>query len=133
MRASHPRARGVHAAPGLGYAGPLATALAGFTALAGCADDGGPRLDAVEPPAARRTATVTIAGRRLCGATGDCARAAGAVDLGLDPPMMRAIVVSYSDTAARVVIPPGAPLGPSAWVVTVNERASNALAFEVLP
>ncbi|HEU4726601.1 MAG TPA: IPT/TIG domain-containing protein [Kofleriaceae bacterium] len=100
---------------------------------AGCADDGGPRLDAVSPAAASRNATVTITGRRLCGARGDCSRATGEVDLGLDPPMVRAIVVSYADTRAQIVIPPVAPVGSSALIVTVDERSSNALDFEVLP
>jgi hypothetical protein len=107
--------------------------LAGLLALAGCADDGGPRLDAVTPAAAPRNTTVTIAGHRLCGASGDCARAAGEVDLGFDPPMVRAVVVSYSDSAAQVVIPPAAPVGPSVLIATVNERSSNALDCEVLP
>jgi hypothetical protein len=31
------------------------------------------------------------------------------------------------------MIPPVAPIGPSALIVTVNERSSNALGFEVLP
>lgn len=107
--------------------------LAGLAGLAGCADDGGPRLDDVVPRAARRDALVAITGRRLCGPSGDCARAAGEVQLGLDPPTVRAIVVSYSDTVAQVVIPPVAPVGDTVLVVTVNERSSNALAFEVLP
>lgn len=105
----------------------------GLAALAGCADDGGPRLETVVPRAANRNATVTITGRRLCGASGDCAHAAGEVQLGIVSPTVRAIVVSYSDTSAQVVIPPVAPLGDSVLIVTVNERSSNALDFEVLP
>lgn len=76
---------------------------------------------------------VTLTGRRLCGASGDCGRAGGAVDIGLDPPMVRAIVVSYADTRAQIVIPPAAPVGATVLVVTVGERSSNALDFEVLP
>jgi len=105
----------------------------GLAALAGCADDGGPRLETVAPRSANRNATVTITGRRLCGTSGDCAHAAGEVQLGIEPPTVRAIVVGYSDTSAQVVIPPVAPLGASVLVVTVNERSSNALDFEVLP
>jgi hypothetical protein len=116
-----------------GLARPRAALLAGLVACAGCADDGGPRLDQVSPAAARRNTMVTLVGRRLCGARGDCARAGGAVDLGLDPPMVRAIVVSYDDTGAQIVIPPVAPVGASALIVTVGERSSNALDFEVLP
>jgi hypothetical protein len=107
--------------------------LVGLAGLTGCADDGGPRLSDVVPRAARRDALVAITGRRLCGPSGDCARAAGEVQLGLDPPTVRAIIMSYSDTVAQVVIPPVAPVGDTVLVVTVNERSSNALAFEVLP
>jgi hypothetical protein len=98
-----------------------------------CADDGGPRLDTVIPAAAGRNATVTIAGRRLCGPSGDCTTAAGEVQLGLDPPMVRAIVTDYSSTTAQVVIPPIAPIGATSLLVVVDERSSNALDFEVLP
>ncbi|HEY0191583.1 MAG TPA: hypothetical protein VGC42_10720, partial [Kofleriaceae bacterium] len=74
----------------------------------------------------------TITGRRLCGASGDCARAGGEVVVGLAQPV-RAVVASYSDTAAQIVIPPSAPAGMTDLVVTVNDQASNALPFEVLP
>jgi hypothetical protein len=111
----------------------MASALVGMTAFAGCVDDGGPRLDAVTPAAASRNTMVTITGRRLCGASGDCAKAAGEVDLGLALPMVRLSVVDYADTSAQVVIPPIAPVGTTALIVTVNERSSNALGFEVLP
>ena len=105
----------------------------GVLALAGCADDGGPRLDAVTPAAALHGAMVTLTGSRLCGARGDCATAAGEVAIGLALPAVRAIVVSYSDTTAQVMIPDAAPVGDTALVVTVNERSSNALDFEVVP
>lgn len=105
----------------------------GLAAWAGCADDGGPRLDAVTPSAARRDERVTITGRRLCGVAKDCATAAGEVQLGLVPPTMRAGVVSYSDTVAEVAIPSAAPIGDTVLVVIVGERSSNALDFEVLP
>jgi hypothetical protein len=107
--------------------------LAVVLALAGCADDGGPRLEQVAPIAGARNATVRLTGRRLCGASGDCARAAGEVQIGLALPMVRAIVVRYEDTAAEVVIPPVAAIGPTTLLVTVNERSSNAVDFEVLP
>jgi hypothetical protein len=108
------------------------TVLVGGLALAGCADDGGPRLDAATPSAAARNTMVTLTGRRLCGAGADCASAAGEVQLGLALPTVRALVVSYSDTAAQIVIPQVTPLGPTTLLVTVNERSSNALDFEVL-
>lgn len=104
-----------------------------WLASAGCADDGGPRLDAASPAAARGGAQVTVTGRRLCGSSADCAVAGGSIQLGLSPPVVRAVVVSYSDTEAQIVIPPITPVGETVVVVTVNERSSNALAFEVLP
>ncbi len=115
-------------APGLPCLG-----LCVMACLMACTDDGGPRLTASAPAAAARNATVTLTGTRLCGESGDCTKAAGEVQLGLDPPTVRAIVVGYSDTAAQIVIPPVTPLGPTTVLVTVNERSSNALAFEVLP
>ena len=113
-----------------GAAGAIPGLLAALTA---CADDGGPRLSAVIPAAARRDATVQLTGARLCGAQGDCAHAAGEVTLGANPPMVRAVVVSYSDGAAQIVVPAAAPVGGTVVVVTVDARSSNALAFEVLP
>jgi hypothetical protein len=101
--------------------------------LSSCADDGGPRLVAVEPASASRDAAVMITGHRLCGASGDCARAAGEVQIGLEPPVVRANVLSYSDTVAEIAIPSVTPVGPSSLIVIVDERSSNALDFEVLP
>lgn len=115
--------------------GPFAllVALLGLAALASCADDGGPRLLTVTPASASHNAMVTVTGSRLCGAPSDCANAAGEVELGLEPPMVRALVVGYSETAAQIVIPAAAPVGATVLTVTVNERSSNALDFEVLP
>jgi hypothetical protein len=131
------RARRRAGAPGAAapWAGrPLANALVGLALVAvGCTDDRGPRLDGVVPASASRNTMVTITGRRLCGASGDCMTAAGEIDLGLALPMVRASVVSYADTSAEIVIPPVAPIGSTALVVTVDERSSNALGFEVLP
>jgi hypothetical protein len=102
-------------------------------ALGACTDDAGPRLDAVTPAAAARAAMVELTGRRLCGAGGACATAAGEVQIGIDPPTVRAVVVAYSDTSAQIMIPSVTPVGNTVLVVTVNERSSNALDFEVLP
>jgi hypothetical protein len=85
------------------------------------------------PAAAPREATIVITGRRLCGPGADCAHAAGEVQLGLEPPMVRVRVISYFDTVAEVAIPSIAPVGPTQLIVTVGERSSNALGFEVLP
>ena len=114
---------------------PLARrgALVGAVLLAGCADDGGPRLDAVTPAVALRGQAVTLTGRRLCGARGDCSTAAGEVVIGLDPPTVRAIVLGYDETTAQIMIPSIAPVGPTVLLVTVGERSSNALDFEVVP
>jgi hypothetical protein len=75
---------------------------------------------------------VTIAGERLCGDSGDCDKAAGAIRIGLDHPV-QAMVIDLSTTAAMVRIPTITPVGKTELVATVNEHASNALDFEVLP
>ena len=102
-------------------------------AVAGCADDGGPRLDAVMPAAAARDGQVMLFGSRLCGSRGDCESAGGEITIGIDPPFVQAAVLAYEDMAATIVIPTIAPVGKTQLVVTVNERSSNALEFEVLP
>lgn len=101
-------------------------------ALAACADAGGPRLDAAMPAAAPPGAFVTLTGERLCGDDGECAAAGGAIRIGLDTPVQAAIV-DYSDTSAQIQIPQITPVGRTHLVATVNDRASNALDFEVLP
>lgn len=106
--------------------------LGALGALGACTDDRGPRLTSVTPAAAPRGARVTLIGQRLSGDAGDCATAAGAVQVGLDPPVAVATVIEYADDRAVIEVPSTAALGDSAIVVTVNERASNALAFEVL-
>lgn len=111
--------------------GGLVAALLAVLAGPACADDGGPRLESATPAAARANDSVRLTGRRLCG--GDCATAAGEVVVGLTLPAVRAVVTAYADDAATIVIPPAAVVGASELVVTVGERSSNALAFEVLP
>ena len=106
--------------------------LAAALACAGCGDDGGPRLEAVAPAMASPAAMVTLTGRRLCGASGACASAGGEVVIGLAQPV-RATVTAYGDTSAQIVIPPAAPVGATQIIVTVNDQASNAIDFEVLP
>ena len=113
--------------------GAGAAALAVASALAACTDDAGPRLATVEPAAARHDAMVVLGGSRLCGPEGDCATAAGEVALGRNPPMVRAVVVDYSDTEARIVVPSLAPIGKTVVIAIVDERSSNAIDFEVLP
>ena len=116
--------------------GGLATGIiaTGIIAIsASCVDHSGPQLDAVTPAGAHRNANVVVTGARLCGAKADCDTAGGEIQLGLSPPTVRANVISYTDTAAEIMIPALAPLGATSIVVTVNEHSSNALAFEVLP
>lgn len=120
--------RGGGRAPAIAAGAALWSAAAG-----GCADGGGPRLTGVTPAAAQRGAAVTITGARLCGAQGDCATAGGEIDLGRNLPMVRAVVVDYTDTAAQIVIPDAAPIGKTVVIATVGEQSSNALDFEVLP
>ena len=102
-------------------------------ALGACvhASDRGPELVAVTPPAAGHSAIVTLSGARLCGPVGDCTNAGGQVQIGLVNPVA-AVIISYADTSAQIIIPTAAPLGPTELLVTVNDRASTALAFEVL-
>jgi hypothetical protein len=114
-------------------AGAVPVLALGWLACAGCSDDKGPRLDSASPTAAARNGVVVIAGRRLCGPQGDCAQAGGEIQLGIDPPTVRASIVSYSDTSAQISIPPAAPVGATVLIAVVNERSSNALDFEVLP
>ena len=102
-------------------------------AAASCADDGGPRLDSVTPSAAARNAMVTVSGQHLCGATADCTHAAGEIVLGLSPPQVHTNVVTYDDDGAVLVIPAIAAVGATHLIATVDDRSSNALAFEVLP
>jgi len=102
-------------------------------AVAGCADDGGPRLDAAMPAAAARDGQVTLFGSRLCGERGDCASAGGEITIGIDPPVVQASIIAYEDMTATIVIPTITPLGKTQLLATVNERSSNALDFEVLP
>lgn len=102
-------------------------------ALAGCADDGAPHLASATPAATPRRGHVVLAGERLCGATGDCTHAAGAVRIGDSASVVQAQVIAYADGAAEIAIPEITPVGPTSLVITVNELASNALAFEVLP
>ncbi len=104
-----------------------------WVAIFVAACDGGPHLDSATPASASANAIVAIAGRHLCGSNADCTNAGGAVEIGLSPPTVQAIIVSYTDTAAQIQIPAIAPIGKTDLVLVVNDHASNALAFEVLP
>ncbi len=97
------------------------------------ADDGGPRLDTATPTSAQPDAMVTITGTRLCGASMDCNAVDATFQIGLQLPSVDAQVAAYTETSATIVIPDDAPVGMTSIVVTVDDKASNALSFEVLP
>ena len=94
--------------------------------VAGCAQTTGPHLISVTPTQAPYGSTVTLAGERLC--EGNCMTAGGEVTFG----NARASLVSLTDTSADVVVPGGAVIGKTSIVLTVNDTASNALAFTVV-
>ena len=101
--------------------------------LGACTSTVGPQLTAADPPAAAHDATVTLSGERLCGTSSDCMAVTSTIQVGIDLPVIDAVVTNYTATSATIVIPPLAPIGRTELVVTVNNQASNALAFEVLP
>lgn len=76
---------------------------------------------------------VELTGRRLCGEQARCETAAGVIQIGVTSQVVLATILEYADDRALIEIPGVAPTGPTQLVVTVNERSSNALAFEVLP
>ncbi len=100
---------------------------------AACTDGDRPLLETVTPVAAARNTMVTLTGQRLCGPHDDCAHAAGSVLLGLALPQVQANVITYDSTTAQIVIPSIAQAGSTHLIVNVDDRTSNALAFEVLP
>ena len=104
-----------------------------WAALVVAACTSGPHLDSATPASAHADDIVMLAGEHLCGSKGDCTTAGGEVQIGLNPPTVQAIIVSYTDTVAQIQIPAVAPVGKTDLVLTVNNSSSNALAFEVLP
>ena len=108
--------------------------LSGVTLfLAACAAEPGPVLAAATPSAASHAATVTLSGARLCGTSSDCMAVAATIQIGLEFPAIDAQITAYTATSATIIIPDNASVGTTDLVVTVNNRASNALSFEVLP
>jgi len=104
--------------------------LAAFV-VAGCAGAGSPTIDSVTPASARRGESVIVHGAGFC--VPDCAGSPnGAVDFGLDP-LVRASVLTWDATAIQVAVPQTVDVGPTEIVVTVNDRSSNAVDFEVVP
>jgi hypothetical protein len=103
----------------------------------GCAaDDGGPHIASVAPPAGRAGDAITLRGRAFCGgaaASAECWRdTAGAVTFGINPPMVRASVVSWDDDTIVVTVPESVAPGGTELVVIVDGLSSNAADFEVL-
>jgi hypothetical protein len=82
---------------------------------------------------------VAVHGEGFCGdgrAAGDgtCASLPpGSVVFGLELPMARAMVLSWTETSIEVTVPDAAQLGATDVIVTVDGRSSNGGAFEVLP
>lgn len=58
---------------------------------------------------------------------------AATIQIGLEFPAIDAQITGYTARSATIIIPENAVLGTTEIVVTVNNRASNALSFEVLP
>lgn len=113
--------------------------VAAAMVLAACQPGNGPTIDRVEPAQATRGTMVTVYGERFCGegrAAGDgtcTSLPPGAVDFGLELPMARALVASWTETAIDVTVPDAAMVGATDVIVTVDGRSSNGGAFEVLP
>jgi hypothetical protein len=112
---------------------------AAAVALAACQPGNGPTIDRVTPAQATRGTMVTVHGEGFCGegrAAGDgsCTTLPpGAVDFGLELPMARALVLSWTEAAIEVTVPAAAQVGETDVIVTVDGRSSNGGAFEVLP
>jgi hypothetical protein len=108
-------------------------AVVAWMLAAGCSDPGGPRLVSVDPAAVPRGQNAMITGEHLCGTHGDCSKAGGYVQIGVDPPVVQASIVTATDSTLRISIPTVTPVGPTSLVATIDNRSSNALDFEVLP
>lgn len=98
-----------------------------------CTGEPGPQLDTVEPTAAAHGAIVTLSGERLCGTSNDCMAVTSTLQVGLDLPVIDAVITGFTATSVAIVVPERSPVGKTDLVITVNNRASNALAFEVVP
>lgn len=106
----------------------LATAVLG----AGCAGVDGPHVTGLAPARARRGELVVLAGEGFC--PGGCAAAPqGAVDFGVELPQVRAPVVRWDATEIQVTVPQSIAVGATVVIVTVDDRSSNAVDFEVIP
>jgi hypothetical protein len=101
----------------------------------GCDAGGGPHIESVAPPAGRAGDAITLRGQAFCAGAGDRAecwrQTAGFVSFGINPPSVRASVVSWDDTAIVVTVPDSVARGGTELVVTVDGLSSNAADFEV--
>jgi hypothetical protein len=112
--------------------GRLAAAIVAGVGVGGCAGADAPTLDSASPASATRGGAVVLRGDGFC--VPDCESSpAGTVDFGVEIPQIRAVVVAWDATAIQVVVPQMVDTGPTEIVVTVNDRTSNAIDFEVLP
>lgn len=114
--------------------------MLGVLGALGCEAAEGPRIEAVAPAAARRGSAVVLSGEGFCGprevrADGACQPnlPSGHVDFGLEPPIARALVLTWRDAAIEVEVPGAVDTGATTVYVTVDGRSSNGVPFEVLP
>ncbi|MEZ4399148.1 MAG: hypothetical protein R3B06_03970 [Kofleriaceae bacterium] len=107
-------------------------------AVAACTTTG-PVLTEVRPATAAAGAQVTLRGARLCGdavevVDGACTPLpSGAVDLGLRPPIVRAVPISWRDDAIVIEVPAAVAPGATTVYVTVDGRSSNGVTLEIVP
>ncbi len=110
--------------------------------FAGCGgDDGiGPVIDEIMPPAAAPGATVEIIGDRFCGDSADVVNAdgscvsppSGLISFGEGEEAVRALgIQGWLHERITVAVPANLTPGATVVVVTVDDVASNAEAFEV--
>lgn len=106
--------------------------LALVLVLCACADDGGPRITSVMPPAAPHGGTVWVHGIDLCEGRPSCHGLGGNVQLGLGSPSYQAPVVDATPEMWRFQVPDFVPIGETDVLLTLDGRSSNALPFEVI-
>jgi hypothetical protein len=105
-----------------------------MTAIGCAADDGGPHIASVVPASGRAGDVITLRGEAFCAdaAGAECWRdTAGFVSFGINPPMVRASVVSWDAATIVVTVPETVARGGTELVVTVDGLSSNAADFEV--
>ena len=105
----------------------------GLLVIAACADDDGPTITSLAPPAARHAAVVMIVGTNLCGGVSTCHGLGGMIQIGLSSPSYQATPYDVTNDMWKFQVPDIVPLGATDVLISINGRASNAIGFEVLP